>query len=194
MIEPAAYCLPPAAEAAQRRAVVVAARAWIGTPYHHAADLKGVGVDCAMLLVRVYCDLGLVETFDPRPYTRDWMLHRDEERYLGSLLARTQLIEAPGLGDVIVFRIGRCFAHGGIVTRINPLTICHAFMPAGFVIEDEIARNAELAARMASAKFASYWNPSAASVPSTTAGVPEQPSRPSSLDPRFRGDDKAGLP
>ena len=43
-----------------------------------------------MLLVRVYCDLGLVEPFDPRPYTRDWFLHRNEERYLGFLLARSQ--------------------------------------------------------------------------------------------------------
>ena len=42
-------------------------------------------------------DLGLVEPFDPRPYTRDWMLHRDDERYLGFLLARARLVEAPGL-------------------------------------------------------------------------------------------------
>ena len=69
--------------AMQRAAVVAEARSWIGTPYHHAADVKGHGVDCALLLVRVYCDLGLVEPFDPRPYTRDWFLHRSEERYLG---------------------------------------------------------------------------------------------------------------
>ena len=68
-----------------RAAVVAEARSWIGTPYHHAADVKGHGVDCAMLLVRVYCDLGLIEPFDPRPYTRDWFLHRSEERYLGFL-------------------------------------------------------------------------------------------------------------
>ncbi len=144
-------------ERAARAAVVAAARSWIGTPYHHAADLKGVGVDCAMLLVRVYCDLGLVDPFDPRPYTRDWMLHRDEERYLGFILARTRLVDAPGLGDVILFKIGRCFAHGGIVTMTAPLTICHAFSPAGYVIEDEIARSAQLAERLCSAKFASYW-------------------------------------
>ena len=42
-----------------------------------------------MLLVRVDRDLGLVEKFDPRPYTNDWFLHRDEERYLGFLLARS---------------------------------------------------------------------------------------------------------
>src|SRR6185437_10583982 len=59
------------------------ARTWIGTPYHHMADIKGVGVDCAMLPVRVFCDLGIVPLFDPRPYPHDWMLHRSDERYLG---------------------------------------------------------------------------------------------------------------
>ena len=44
---------------AQRAAVVAEARSWIGTPYHHAADVKGHGVDCAMLLIRVYCDCRL---------------------------------------------------------------------------------------------------------------------------------------
>ncbi len=88
----------PGDVSAQRAAVVAAARAWIGTPYHHMADIKGVGVDCAMLLVRVYCDLGLVERFDPRPYTQDWMLHRNEERYLGFLLTRARMVETPGTG------------------------------------------------------------------------------------------------
>jgi NlpC/P60 family putative phage cell wall peptidase len=143
--------------AAQRRAVIAEARSWIGTPYHHAADLKGVGVDCAMILVRVFCDLGLVEAFDPRPYTRDWMLHRDDERYLGFLLARAREVTAPGAGDVVLFRFGRCFAHGGIVTANNPLTIVHAFAPARVVLEEEVWRNAELAERLQRARFASYW-------------------------------------
>jgi NlpC/P60 family putative phage cell wall peptidase len=144
-------------ESAARAAVVAAARAWIGTPYHHAADVKGHGVDCAMLLVRVYCDLGLVEPFDPRPYTRDWMLHRDEERYLGFLLARAKIVEAPGAGDVILFRVGRCYAHGGIVTKPEPLTIVHAFAAARCVLEDVVDRSAALSARLRTAKFASYW-------------------------------------
>jgi NlpC/P60 family putative phage cell wall peptidase len=144
-------------EAIERAAVVTAARAWIGTPYHHMADIKGVGVDCAMLLVRVYCDLGLVAPFDPRPYTQDWMMHRNEERYLGFLLARVRMVETPGLGDVVLFRIGRCFAHGGIVSKAEPLTIIHAFLPTGVVLEDEIARSAELSERLTTAKFASYW-------------------------------------
>jgi NlpC/P60 family putative phage cell wall peptidase len=140
-----------------RAAVAAAARAWIGTPYHHAADLKGVGVDCGMILVRVFCDLGLVEPFDPRPYTRDWMLHRAEERYLGILLARTHEVERPEPGDIMLFRIGRCFAHGGIVTAPEPLTIVHAYSRAGLVLEEPVARNAELGPGAATAKFFSYW-------------------------------------
>jgi cell wall-associated NlpC family hydrolase len=154
---PTADCRLPTAEAAQRATVVAAARAWIGTPYHHAADVKGAGVDCAMLLVRVYSDLGLISPFDPRPYVRDWMLHRDDERYLGFLLERARMVSEPGPGDVILFRFGRCFSHGGIVTKFDPLTIVHAFAPARIVFEEEPARNGELADRLASAKFASYW-------------------------------------
>jgi cell wall-associated NlpC family hydrolase len=149
------HCLDNAAE---RAAVVAAARAWIGTPYHHAADVRGPrgGVDCAMLLVRVYCDLGLVQQFDPRPYTRDWMMHRSEERYLGFLLARSREVDEPLAGDIVLFKVGRCYAHGGIVTKAEPLTIVHAFASARYAVEDEIARS-ELSARLKSAKFASYW-------------------------------------
>ena len=144
-------------EAHERARVVEEARVWLGTPYHHAADLRGIGVDCAMILVRVFCDLGLVAPFDPRPYTRDWHLHRGEERYLENLLARAHEVLAPQPGDVMLFRIGRCYAHGGIVTSPQPLSILHAFLPARCVVEEEVARNGELAERMKHAKFFSYW-------------------------------------
>ena len=153
-------CLAPSFEEPKMRGdfrfkVVSAARSWLGTPYHHAADVRGQGVDCAMLLVRVFCDLGLVAPFDPRPYTKDWFLHRDEERYMGHLLARAREVPAPSWGDVMLFRIGRCFAHGGIVTSANPLRIVHAFAPARCVVEDELRRNAELMSRPQ--RFFSYW-------------------------------------
>jgi NlpC/P60 family putative phage cell wall peptidase len=147
-------------EAASRSDVVASARAWIGTPYHNCADVRGVGVDCAMLLVRVFVDLGLVAPFDPRPYAPDWHLHRGEERYLGLLLARAHAVATALPGDVILFRYGRCYSHGGIVARADPLTIIHAFHPAGIVLEEEIARNCELNERLGDARFASYWEPS----------------------------------
>ena len=66
-------------------------------------------------------------------------------------------VAAPQAADVILFRYGRCFSHGGIVTRAEPLTIVHAFAPAGRVIEEELSHNAELAQRLGQARFASYW-------------------------------------
>jgi NlpC/P60 family putative phage cell wall peptidase len=145
--------------AAARAAVVAEARSWIGTPYHLGADVKGAGVDCAMILVRVFCDLGLVSPFDPRPYSSDWHLHRSEEVYLRLLLARAREVALGeiGPGDVVLFRYGRCFSHGGIVTRAEPFTMVHAFASTRVVLEEQVSRNAAIARRLPQARFASYW-------------------------------------
>jgi NlpC/P60 family putative phage cell wall peptidase len=138
-----------------RNAIVAEARSWIGTPYHNCADIKGVGVDCGMLLVRVFVDLRLIAPFDPRPYTHDWHMHRGEERYLQSLLAHAERIESPQPGDVMLFRVGRCYSHGGIVTSSDPLTIVHASFPAKIVLEETVKQNAQMRERAAEAIFAS---------------------------------------
>jgi cell wall-associated NlpC family hydrolase len=186
------------AEAAQRAAIVREARSWIGTPYHNCADVKGRngGVDCGMLLVRVFVDAGLVAPFDPRPYPPDWHLHRAEEKYLGFVFDRTREVFLPSPvtgrvgkrseagvgsasameqashptpdpspsrggeiqpGDVAVFRFGRCYSHGGVVTVAAPLTIVHAYAPARCVVEEPIGQNPELADTRRAPRFFSYW-------------------------------------
>jgi len=53
-----------------RADVVAAARGWIGTPFHHLERRKGIGVDCAGLIVGVCRELGLVPAeFDVPAYT-----------------------------------------------------------------------------------------------------------------------------
>jgi cell wall-associated NlpC family hydrolase len=144
-------------EATQRAAIVREARAWLRTPYHPQGDIKAIGVDCGMLLVRVFVDTGLCAPFDPRPYADDWYLHRSEERYLGFIFDRTKEVEEPQAGDVMVFRYGRCYAHGGIVTSADPLTIVHAFQPSGRVLEEDVAGNILLSAPQRKPRFFSYW-------------------------------------
>jgi cell wall-associated NlpC family hydrolase len=141
----------------QRACVVAAARAWIGTPYHNCADIRGVGVDCGMLLVRVFVDAGLCAPFDPRPYPVDWHLHRSEERYLGFIFDRTREIDLAQPGDVMVLRYGRCYSHGGIVTKSSPLTIVHAYYPARRVLEEAVEHNAVLADAVRRPRFFSLW-------------------------------------
>lgn len=99
-----------------RSAVVTEAKSWVGTPYHHAARVKGAGVDCAQILIGIFCDaLRLVDPVEPGDYPRDWMLHRDEERFLGLLGANAREVETPQPGDVALYRVGRCYAHSAIV-------------------------------------------------------------------------------
>ena len=144
-----------------RSKIVAEARSWIGTPYHNCADVKGVGCDCGMLLVRVFVDLALVAPFDPRPYTHDWHLHRGEERYLGALFARASHVVSPQPGDVMLFRVGRCYSHGGIVTRENPLTLVHASWPARVVLEEVVEQNAMMRERIDEALYASILDATA---------------------------------
>ena len=131
------------------------ARSWIGTRYHHASDIKRTdgdpgGVDCAMFLVRVFVDAGIVPPFDPRPYPPDWHLHRSAERFLGWIAEFADPAAIPAPGDVALFRFGRCVSHGGIVETIEPEPIMiHADMKAGQVERCEVRRFAD--------RLAGYW-------------------------------------
>lgn len=117
-----------------RDAVVTEAKTWVGTPFHHAARLKGVGVDCLMLLAEVYERAGVIDHVDPPFYTPDWHLHRDAEVYVAGLLGHAREVPAPERGDVAIFKFGRTFSHAAIATRW-PLVI-HAYSQTGVVYGD----------------------------------------------------------
>lgn len=125
-----------------RAEVCQAAREWLGTPYHHLADVKGAGVDCAMILVRVYADLGLAPAhLDPRPYAPDWHLHRSEEKYLGWVERFAQPVATAQPGDIALWRFGRAFSHAAIVLDADG-TIIHAYRDAGAVVLGSLRESA----------------------------------------------------
>ena len=138
----------------QRRAVVAEALSWVGTPYHHAARVKGAGADCGLLLAAVYEAAGVLPRVDPGAYPHDWMLHRDEERYLELVQAHAREIEGPPQpGDTAVWRFGRTYSHGALVLEWPQ--IVHAFLPAGEVVVDDALANQALASRPV--RFFSPW-------------------------------------
>lgn len=120
------------AEARAKAAFVGEALSWIGTPFRDCADVKGPkgAVDCAMLLTRAAVDSGLLPAFDPRPYPPRWMMHRDEERFLGWIVEKLggREVAGPRFGDVAVWRFGRCFSHGAVA--INGQDVVHAYAKA----------------------------------------------------------------
>jgi cell wall-associated NlpC family hydrolase len=123
-------------EQEQRAAIVELAHQWCRTPYRSGAMVRGAGTDCAMLLVAVYRTLGyLPPDFDPRPYSPQWHLHRNEEIYLNFARHFARELPAPsGPGDAVLFKIGRLFAHGGIITSWP--NIIHARAPSPVYEED----------------------------------------------------------
>lgn len=108
----------------QQHAVISAATRWLRTPWHHRARLHGAGVDCAQLLIAVYAEAGLVDEFDTGEYPPDWMLHREEERFLAFIKRHAVQVDSPEPGDVVIYLVGHCFSHGGVV--IDWPTIIHA--------------------------------------------------------------------
>ena len=122
------------------------ARAWLGTPYHHLGDIQGVGVDCAMLVVRVFVAQGLAPAdLDPRPYAPDWHLHRSAEKYLGWVERFGTRVHSALPGDVVMWRFGRAYSHGAIVLDAGG-AIIHAYRDAGGVVLGHMTET-ELAAR-----------------------------------------------
>ena len=125
----------PAVIDAQRQRIVAIARTWMGTPFHDCQGVKGAGVDCAMLLKCVYEESGLVEPFVIAPYSPQWFLHRDEEVFMGIVKKFTREIAAEdaGPGDIALYRLGYCYAHGAIIVRW-PEEIIHAHKQSGRVL------------------------------------------------------------
>ena len=89
-----------------RDAIVVAARAWIGTPYRHQASLKGVGCDCLGLLLGVWREVLGAEPERAPAYSRDWAEASGREGMLEAAARHLTPVAGPRwqAGDVLVFR------------------------------------------------------------------------------------------
>lgn len=115
-----------AEEAQQREAYVKAALEYLGTPYHHGGQVKGVGVDCSTLLLCAAKDSGLIEKFDLPPYPPHWHLHRGGEKLLAVLTKLCVEVPHPALpGDIIVWKFGRSFSHAAIVIQWPQIVHCY---------------------------------------------------------------------
>jgi cell wall-associated NlpC family hydrolase len=138
-----------------RRLVVEEALSWVHTPYHHGASVKGVGVDCVWILIRVYQAVGrLPVDYSPGQYSREWYLHKSEEIYLSGVQTyASRLPEGvnPLPADIALYKVGHCVSHGAII--VDDELLIHANRKAREV-EISLRRSAEL-----EKYFHSYWTP-----------------------------------
>lgn len=119
-----------------REQVVTAARGWIGTPFHHQGRAKGVGVDCAGVLVEVARELGIgdvdIQGYGHRPDSREL------ERLCHQHMTFVPLLQsAPG--DVLLIEVDGMPQHIAFFTRLNgEAAMLHSYAPARKVVEHRI--------------------------------------------------------
>lgn len=115
--------------------VVTCARGYIGTKWHHQGRVKGVGVDCAGLLICVARDLGLADVKYSN-YSRypDGTLEAVCTEHMSAIHADDAMP-----GDVLVFTFDTQAQHLGIVAQYGyQATVVHAYADARRVVENAI--------------------------------------------------------
>tara|TARA_R110002074_G_scaffold8175_17_gene34242 strand:+ start:1875 stop:2321 length:447 start_codon:yes stop_codon:yes gene_type:complete len=123
---------------AHGQAIVVAARAWIGTPYVHQSALRGAGSDCLGLLRGVWREVLGHEPEAIPAYSMDWSEPQGEERLwaAASRHLKPKRLADEAAGDVLLFRMrhGAVAKHLGLQARIGAqASFVHAYTGHGVV-------------------------------------------------------------
>lgn len=127
-----------------RETIVAEARSWLGTRFHHQGRAKGMGCDCAGLVIGVGRDLGLMKQYDFRAYGR--LPHAGTlEKQVASQLLPINIDDAKP-GDVYLMVFEKEPQHLAIATDIG---LIHALALRRKVVEHGI--DATWASRIRSA-------------------------------------------
>jgi len=101
-----------------REQIIAEARSWLGTPFHHQGRLKGVGADCAGVVIGTANALNLT-SFDTVAYAR-----QPDGAAMQAVLEAQMLkisVDEIQYGDVILFAFDRDPQHVGFYTDIGLL-------------------------------------------------------------------------
>ncbi len=121
---------------ANGNAIAKAAMEWLGTPHINNAKVKGIGVDCGMLLIASAEDAGVIEkdSVKVKPYSNEWHLHRDEEWFRNYVEQFCEKVDDLQVGDFLLYQYGRCISHGAVYVGNN--TVVHAIVNRGVVMSN----------------------------------------------------------
>jgi NlpC/P60 family putative phage cell wall peptidase len=117
-------------DAVQR--MIAAARAALGTPFHHQGRAAGIGLDCIGLVIVGLRAAG-IEVHDRSDYGR----RPDGNSLVVALILHgASPVSVMRPGDILLFRYDRQPQHAALAT--GPDRMIHSFAPAGKVIETSL--------------------------------------------------------
>lgn len=116
--------------------IAAEARTWLGTPHVNMAKVKGVGVDCGMLLIGVLEGARIIktDTINIAPYSNMWHLSHSEEWFLRYVQKYCNEVTDLQIGDFLLYKYGRCISHAAIY--IGQDKVIHALIDQGVVITE----------------------------------------------------------
>lgn len=104
-------------EQEQRDIVIATAKSFLRTPYHHMGRRRGVGVDCATLILECAVAAGIVPPDEKLPYYPfQWNMNGDTES-LVTFIRRfcPEITGPPKPASLVVWKMGRTFSHGAVI-------------------------------------------------------------------------------
>lgn len=118
----------------RRGALHSSALSWIGTPFYANSSEKGRGVSCQKLVAAIYRESGFAEIDVPNVPMSHARFSRGESLVEKFIAKREDffIVEAPEVGDLIGFRLGKTIHHLGICLGTGEFV--HALHGAGVTI------------------------------------------------------------
>jgi cell wall-associated NlpC family hydrolase len=117
-----------------RSEIVQAARAWLGTPFHHQACVKGRGADCAGLAKGIALELGIITPEQALAIPANYKAHPDPAVMRATLEAYMLPVWPAQLGDWLwLAATGKQPTHMAMVA--SDATMIHAHAESGAVVE-----------------------------------------------------------
>ena len=120
-------------EEKQRQSVVDEVLTWQKTPYHPEARLKGAGVDCGMLILQTFENVGLIPHVEIPHYSIDIACHSDNPMYLNKIKEYAHEVTGrePLPGDVFVYKFPDAKVPHHAAIYIGDGVMVHSYLRRG---------------------------------------------------------------
>lgn len=93
--------------------------------YEHRGTTRN-GCDCTGLIIGALREMGYLKNYKLRTYPPDWNLHAMADNYIVEEVSKVaDEIENPDIGDLVLFYIGKCVAHVGVIIENGLFIHCH---------------------------------------------------------------------